>query len=139
MSVITWVDPNDCDPPHGLDLTAPRHFNKVNMLVEQFSTSGFDKTKSALVGYPLNGRIQLLSGTHRHEAAKRTGIKLPVTLWLRSDVEETWGNLDEWRRVMEDISVETLETWTREDLEKLSRKRRRVDHDPGDEDTRKVG
>lgn len=120
MSVITWVDPVDCDPPHGLDLTQPRHFNKVNMLIEAFTRAGFDRNHSALVAYPRAGRIQLLSGTHRHEAARRVGILLPITLWLQSDIEATWGNLDEWRRVMRDIPVAVLETWTRGHLIQLS-------------------
>jgi len=120
MSVVTWVDPADCDPPHGLDLTMPRHFNKVNMLVAAFLERGFDTSYSALVAYPLNGRLQLLSGTHRHEAAKRAGIKLPLTIWLRTDIETTWGHLDEWRRVMQDIPVAVLETWTRADVEALA-------------------
>lgn len=118
MSVITWVDPNDCDAPHGLDLTAPSHANKVNHLADAFTAEGFDKEHSALIGYPLDGRIQLLSGTHRHEAARLTAIKLPVVLWLRSDIEDAWGKLDDWLRVMKDISVHELETWTREDVER---------------------
>jgi len=118
MSVITWVDPHDCDPPHGLDLTTAHDADKVNMLAEAFSRSGFDKSKSALVGYPLAGRIQLLSGTHRHEAAKRTGTRLPVTLWLGSSIDEAWGDLDNWLRVMKDIAVADLETWTRDDIER---------------------
>lgn len=61
----------------------------------------------ALVGYPLDGRIQLLSGTHRHLAAKQAGILLPVTLWLRSDVEKMWGT-DLWPTVIKDISVRNL-------------------------------
>lgn len=65
-------------------------------------------------------RAALLSGTHRHEAAKRAGIKLPLTIWLRTDIEVTWGHLDEWRRVMQDIPVAVLETWTRADVEALA-------------------
>ena len=122
MSVITWVDPNDCDAPHGLDLTAPYHAHKVNRLAEAFAVAGFDKEHSALIGYPLEGRIQLLSGTHRHEAAKLTAIKLPVVLWLRSDIEDAWGRLEEWLHLMKDISVNELETWTREDVERHRRK-----------------
>lgn len=107
--LVVTVDPGDCDPPHGLDLTRPRDANKVNDLAEAFAASGFDRDKSALVGYPLDGRIQLLSGTHRHRAATLTGERLPVTLWLRSDVEESWGDLDRWRRLMTDIPVRELE------------------------------
>lgn len=108
VRTVTWVDPQDCDPPHGLDLSLARHANKVNALIEAFAINGFDQNHSALVGYPLNGRIQLLSGTHRHTAAVATKIKLPVTLWLRSNVEETWGELQEWMKVMKDIPVKDL-------------------------------
>lgn len=117
MSLITWVDADDCYPPHGLDLTTAHDAEKVNMLMEAFATEGFDKSKPALVGYPFDGKVQLLSGTHRHEAARRVGIQLPVTLWLQSSIEDAWG-LPTWVRVVKDIPVEELEHWTREDLEK---------------------
>ncbi len=103
-----WIDPNDCDPPHGLDMTSAHDAKKVDDLEEEFQKNGFNIDMPALVGYPLNGRIQLLSGTHRHLAASRCGIKLPVTLWLRSDVEETWGT-ELWDRTLEDISVRKLQ------------------------------
>jgi hypothetical protein len=45
-------------------------------------------------------------------------MKLPVMLWLRSSIEEAWGELDDWLRVMRDISVAELEMWTREDVER---------------------
>lgn len=107
---MTWLDPLDCDPPHGLDLREPRHYRKVNALVAAFLESGFDLSCSALVGYPLGGRVQLLSGTHRREAAVRAGIQIPVTLWLHSDVERAWGDLDLWREVVRDVPVRDLTT-----------------------------
>lgn len=120
---VMWLDPSDCDPPHGLELDVAGHdLNKVLVLEELFKRFGFNKSMPALVGYALNGRIQLLSGTHRHEAAKRAGINIPVTLWLGSDVEKSWGELQEWAKVMEDISVSELENWTREDLERAQKK-----------------
>lgn len=104
-----WVDPSDCDPPHGLDLApGSRDSLKVEMLVEEFSKNGFDLNQPALVGYPLNGRIQLLSGTHRHTAAIRAGIRLPVTMKLRSVVSAAWGTPD-WDNLIEDIPVKDLE------------------------------
>lgn len=110
-SFITWLDPSDCNPPHGLDLSpGSRDTLKVEDLESQFCESGFDKTKSALVGYPLEGKIQLLSGTHRHEAAVRAGIKLPVTLFLRSYVEAYWGT-EMWPTMLQDISVSELLSW----------------------------
>lgn len=103
------VAPEDCDPPHGLDLTpGGRDDTKVQWLMEMFARDGFSMKHSALVGYPLNGRIQLLSGTHRHEAAKRAHIRLPVRMHLRSVVEAAWGT-EAWAALIEDVPVEDLE------------------------------
>lgn len=111
---LVWLDPNDCDPPHSLDMSSEHDASKVEMLVEAFSKDGFDKNYPALVGYPLNGRIQLLSGTHRHMAAGIAGIKLPVTIWLRSDIETRWGT-DLWESAIADIPVLELESHPLED------------------------
>ena len=103
------LHPDDCIPPHGLDLTdGSRDSLKVEYLEDHFRREGFDKTKSALVGYPCDGMVQLLSGTHRHEAAKRAGILLPVTLELRSVVEAKWGT-PAWDELIKDIAVQDLE------------------------------
>ncbi len=103
------VHPSDCDPPHGLDMSpGSRDSLKVEMLEDAFRTKGFDPNEPALVGYPINGRIQLLSGTHRHEAAKRADIFLPVTLKLRSVVEGSWGT-ERWEDLIEDVPVKDLE------------------------------
>lgn len=111
---LVWLDPNDCDPPHSLDMSSEHDASKVEMLVEAFSKDGFDKNYPALVGYPLNGRIQLLSGTHRHMAAGIADIKLPVTIWLRSDIETRWGT-DLWESAIADIPVLELESHPLED------------------------
>jgi hypothetical protein len=116
MSVIVWVAPEDCDPPHGLDMASNHDADKVAGLAAGFAKVGFDRKAPALVGYPLAGRIQLLSGTHRHLAALLTGVRLPVVLWLSSDIKRAWGHLEQWLRVMEDIPVEILESWTRDEL-----------------------
>jgi len=102
------VHPNDCDPPHGLDLSTERDAGKVERLRQAFVTHGFDPKMPALVGYPLKGRIQLLSGTHRHLAAQLAGIDLPVRMVLRSVVETTWGT-ELWVDTIRDIPVEELE------------------------------
>jgi hypothetical protein len=105
-----WLFPADCDPPHGLDMEpGGRDDVKVAHLEDQFRHSGFDLDYPALVGYPLNGRVQLLSGTHRHRAASRIdGFLLPVTLFLSSDVRTLWGT-ERWAGVMADIPVRRLE------------------------------
>ena len=103
------LHPDDCIPPHGLDLTdGSRDLIKVEYLEDLFRREGFDKTKSALVGYPCDGKVQLLSGTHRHEAAKRAGIMLPVAIGLRSVVEAKWGT-PAWDDLIKDIAVQDLE------------------------------
>jgi hypothetical protein len=103
------ADPSDCLPPHSLDLTAgSRDSIKVEYLEEAFRTSGFDPKEPALVGYPLEGKIQLLSGTHRHEAARRAEIQLPIRMVLRSLVEAAWAT-GEWEDIIEDVPVEYLE------------------------------
>jgi hypothetical protein len=107
---LIWIDPSDCDPPHSLDMSSEHDYTKVEMLLSKFLYEGFDKNYPALVGYPLEKRIQLLSGTHRHMAAKIAGVKLPVTLWLRSDIEERWGT-DLWDATISDIPVKELESY----------------------------
>lgn len=105
--VLVWVNPDDCIPPHGLDMDAYRDACKVETLRKEFEKNGFGPNYPALVGYPLDGRIQLLSGTHRHLAAKKAKILIPVTLWLRSDVERMWGT-ELWSEVIQDIPVSDL-------------------------------
>lgn len=118
MGMVIWLSTEDMDPPHGIDMSSVRDSEAVFAMVRDFETHGFDKSRPALIGYPLNGRIQLLSGSHRYVAAQLTGTKLPVTLWLQSDIHGSWGSLEEWARVMRDIPVAELETWTREDIER---------------------
>jgi len=107
---VVWIGADDCDPPHGLDMATEHDAGKVEWLTVTFKENGFDPKMPALVGYPNGNRIQLLSGTHRHLAAKIAGIKLPVTLWLRSDVEERWGT-ELWPDVIKDIPVSELEEY----------------------------
>lgn len=107
MSLITWLDPEDCDPPHS--------YGEAKVLkIMKALEAGFSPNKPALIGYPCDGRVQLLSGTHRHEAARRLGLKVPVTLWLGSTVEESWGELEEWAKLMRDRPVAELESLVRE-------------------------
>jgi ParB-like nuclease domain len=97
--LLAWMSPEDCDPPH-----AVKHEDKFEELVEQFlRREDWDLNRDALIGYPLNGRIQLLSGSHRWAAAKLAGIKIPVLVRQRSRIEEVFGNLDEWEKVMRPV------------------------------------
>ena len=114
FTYFMWVSALDCDPPHSLNLsTGSRDLTKVEGLVKEFiNNNGFNISYPALVGYPLDSKIQLLSGTHRHEAAKRTGYKLPITMFLRSYVEAYWGT-NNWINILQDISVIELSSLPR--------------------------
>lgn len=116
--MVIWVHPNDCIPPHSLDLLSAHDREKVELLAQAFSEFGFDERFPALVGYPLEGKIQLLSGTHRHLALILTDKFLPVTPWRREEVEEAWGT-EKWSEIIEDISVEEL----KDRLDNLRRER----------------
>jgi hypothetical protein len=90
--VVVWMDARDLDPPHGLDMGSRHDREKVEALCTNFRfDGGFDREYPALVGYVRDGRVQLLSGTHRHRAALMAGVQLPVTLWRGSDVERALG------------------------------------------------
>lgn len=108
------LHPNDCDPPHGLSLDPEsRDQLKVSLLHDDFKRGGFGVHYPALVGYPLAGKIQLLTGTHRHEAARRLCVyepnfRLPVSLRLRSDVERLWGT-EGWAELIRDTTLVDLE------------------------------
>jgi hypothetical protein len=109
VRTYTLLHPLDCEPPHGLVLApGSRDELKVARLAAAFSLEGFNSWEPALVGYPLGARVQLLTGTHRREAALRSGILLPVSLWLRSYVEAAWGT-DKWATIIEDVPVCQLE------------------------------
>lgn len=54
------LHPDDCDPPHGLDLEpGSRDSLKVEGLTEAFARDGFDPTMPALVGYPSTAAYSL--------------------------------------------------------------------------------
>lgn len=110
MNFIIWMHPRDIDPPHGLDLRSEHDRKKVKMLYDSFMKEGFNTDYPAIVGYPNNGRIQALSGTHRHMAAMEADCLLPVTLWLSSYVERGWGT-EYWLNILKDIPTKQLMNW----------------------------
>ena len=94
---LCW--PNECEPPHRVDRQ-----EQVDVLAEQFARFGWDTTKPKLVGYLYNDgddtRIQLLSGSHRWEAARQAHIQMPVVLHNYEDVLEAFGDLEKWSMLM---------------------------------------
>jgi ParB-like chromosome segregation protein Spo0J len=89
---IMKLKPEDCYPPH--KVSRP---DQVIDLANSFLERGWDGPK--LVGYPLGDKIQLLSGSHRYEAAKLVGIDLPVVVVPYEVIGEIWG-MDEWSKLM---------------------------------------
>lgn len=89
------VHPNDCDAPHAVSRP-----EQVIDLANEFVRNGWDKTKPKLIAYPYNGRLQLLSGTHRQAAAKLAEIDIPIVLVSYETVEKTWGT-DNWFLLMQ--------------------------------------
>ena len=89
---MMWLHPNDCDAPHSVS-----RLNQVVDLANDMERRGWDGPN--LIGYPLAGRIQLLSGTHRHAAATLRRAAIPVEIVLRSDIERCWGT-EQWALVM---------------------------------------
>lgn len=99
-----WVSPSLCDAPHRI-VECERLYN----LIDAFLEGGWDLTKPCMIGYWLNDRIQLLSGSHRYEAAVRAKLeKVPVIVRTLSEVQDAYGDLDKWSLIMnkqEEISL----------------------------------
>lgn len=92
---VDWVSVAECDPPHGVS-----HPDHAIELANQFAASGWDPSCPALVGYPWQGRIQLLSGSHRWIAAGIAGIQIPVVIVPFKHVDRCWGDLRAWATLM---------------------------------------
>lgn len=95
-STITWLDPASCEPPHGVT-----HPEKHYELVREFRQRGWSRAHPVLVGYEIDNRVQLLSGSHRWAAAHDACIKIPVVIKPRSVVFHAWGDLAAWKALME--------------------------------------
>jgi hypothetical protein len=93
---VKWIDPKFCNPPHRVT-----HPDKFIDLCEQFTRSGWDSKKPALVGYQWKG-IQLISGSHRWHAAKHSNIKIPVIIYPYKTIVKIWGT-DEWLELLKNI------------------------------------
>lgn len=92
---LRWLPPDAFCPPHAVS-----HPDHVIELANLFHTQGWDRTKPALIGYPWQTTIQLLSGSHRWIAAGMAGILIPCVVVPYQEVEECWGDLPRWSRLM---------------------------------------
>lgn len=97
------LNPNECLPPHRV--TRPEHRDALALA---FVRDGWDPNEPALVGYRLlTGQVQLLSGSHRWDAARLANISIPVVIYKREDVDDAWGNVRRWFEIMRSGDVPT--------------------------------
>lgn len=87
---IVWIPPYQCAPPHKIT-----HKDKFLELVEQFKIIGWNLKEPALIGYPFNRGVQLISGSHRWAAAMIANILIPVKIHEYEYIYEIWGK-DGW-------------------------------------------
>lgn len=92
--LMPWLPTSACVPPHRVS-----HPEKAQQLVEAFEAGGWAPDEPALLGYPWEGTIQLLSG-HRWAAADAVGIMVPVWIVEPELVGTNWGNLEAWLELM---------------------------------------
>ncbi len=102
---LLWVRPEACQPPHVV-----AHLAFRDHLVEEFQARGWDPGQQPLAGYPDGTGIQLLTGSHRWDAALRAGIRVPVLLYSREAVAAVWGDVVSWRALLDRMPpVQALE------------------------------
>ena len=96
MGQVVLLHADECWPPHKVSRS-----EQVCQLEEQFRVEGWGAGYPNLVGYPWEGRIQLLNGSHRWAAANQIHMPVPVVVVSYEQVEQAWGNLEEWQQIMQ--------------------------------------
>lgn len=82
--------PSALTPPHAVVRPA-----QVDELAADMRARGW--SGSPLIGYPLDGGIQLLTGTHRQAGSIRANLStIPVKVYPLSVVTRCWGRLNRW-------------------------------------------
>ena len=94
MVMLRHFTPGAVTPPH--KVTRPEQVDFLAAAIEEYGWQG-----PPLVGYRVDGGVQLLSGTHRHAACRRLGFAMPVVLREFEDVKAAWGDLEKWKQLMD--------------------------------------
>lgn len=92
MADFRWLDAAACDPPHRVT-----HAEKFDAIAASLAASGWKPDEPVLLGYEREGRVQLITGSHRHAAAR--ALRLPLPVLIRHDVDALWGT-DGWVRMI---------------------------------------
>lgn len=90
---VFWIDPKHCDPPHRI--THPQQVEGLAHSIRRFGWDG-----PPLTGYFDSDRVILLSGSHRFGAALSLGIRLPVKVYAKMQIDRVFGNVPEWKSVV---------------------------------------
>jgi hypothetical protein len=97
---VKWVPLRALRPPHRV--THPDHLKALTRALR----GGWDPSEPVLVGYNDGKVIQLLSGSHRFEAARAAGFShIPVVIHPYVDVMNAWGDLSKWWTLMDAPSL----------------------------------
>jgi hypothetical protein len=95
MTPITFHNPEGLLPPHRV--TRPEHVDELFVDMLRRGWHGVP-----LIGYLSGpGQIQQLSGTHRHAACLRIGIRVPVKVYPAGLIARCWGRLNRWIVIMQ--------------------------------------
>jgi hypothetical protein len=92
MVRLIYVHPNQCIPPHKVT-----HEEKLEKLIHSIQNNGWDGP--SLLGYVLDDKIQLISGSHRWAAMDFLDFLIPVDLKDFSYVHCVYGT-KEWEDLM---------------------------------------
>lgn len=92
---IFFLSPDSCEPPHRVT-----HPTRMEGIAESLWNKGWDGPP--LIGYHTNdqAKVVLLSGSHRFAAAKELGFHIPVEVLPYKLVNEAYGDIAKWRRLM---------------------------------------
>ena len=81
-----WLDISECTPPHRIT-----HESHLEILINSLK-NGWDLNCPVLIGYELDGLVQLISGSHRYEACRYNKLKLPVIIYEYNYIESIFGS-----------------------------------------------
>ena len=101
--LVLMLSAADCCPPHAVTDPPRLVWLKENLLRDGW-------VGPYLLGYPLDGYVQLVSGSHRYEACMQLGMKFPVAVASKNTIELIWGT-DEWVDMMTTPPLYEAETW----------------------------
>ncbi len=87
LTTVYYVPFDFCEPPHRVT-----HPDKLMELTKEFSQSGFSTSHQPLIGYYDENKIQLITGSHRWAACKKTKRYVPVLLQDKEYLNDIWGS-----------------------------------------------